>query len=234
MNEQDEEEAAVEAAASEAVSSILSALSLPTGDVMLTPAVFIPPGVRLALAENPTQRELLQEKLQAGWKPPTIEEDRLRIQKELDPIGMAIAIAQGMSIPVYVPQAGGQVKVTYVQVPTKTRIQILRMLADRASPVPSRVGGKKDGNPALEGAAQSFLAMVERAAQLSDSRRRPVIEAEFCEVPPTEEEKRMFDGEAANHKPEPSRHDDDVTTTSRRDADGEGPPALAARPDPGS
>lgn len=154
--------------ADELVGTALATLNLALDGELrpLTPAVFVPPGVRLAFAENSTAREILAEQIaKAGGGTVSYDDEVLRIHREVDPVGMANAIVQGMAIPVYVPQAGGGVKVSYVSVSTRERMKLLHKLVDRVLPPSSpRKSGKKDADEMAKDDPMGFLNAVERAA----------------------------------------------------------------------
>lgn len=171
----------------------------------LTPAVFIPPGVRVHFAENRTAREIIEEECKkAGGGVPSYEDDILRIQQEVDPIGMANAIVSGMSIPVYVPQAGGGVKVAYVQISTRERMKILHKLMDRVLPPssPRKAKGGKDADEMSKDDPIGFLAAVERASALARARMNGAtfIEAKAETRDPSYEESDLVeDDPEADH-----------------------------------
>ena len=171
----DEEDTLPEDEAKKLVGTALKTLELALDGELrpLTPAVFVPPGVRLHFAENRTSREIIAEECaKAGGGTVTYEDEILRIQQEVDPIGMANAIVSGMSIPVYVPQVGGGVKVSYVQVATRERMKILHKLMDRVLPPssPRKAKGGKDPDELAKEDPIGFLAAVERAASLARAR----------------------------------------------------------------
>jgi hypothetical protein len=170
----DEEDLLPEDEAKKLVGTALKTLELALDGELrpLTPAVFVPPGVRMHFAENRTAREIIEEECRkAGGGVPTYEDDILRIQQEVDPIGMANAIVSGMSIPVYVPQVGGGVKVAYVQVSTRERMKILHKLMDRVLPPSSpRKAKGKDADEMSKDDPIGFLAAVERASALARAR----------------------------------------------------------------
>lgn len=170
FDEEDDDTDAEKAGVKEAVKTTLVALDLALdGDLRLqAPAVFIPPGVRPAFAQNRIEREILEERLKESFGSVDYENQLLRIERDLDPIGMAIAIAQGMAIPVFVPDAKGGVKVSYVQPSTRERMKVLHKLIDRAMPAKSPVK-TPEAKPPGEGGTDpvAFLALVQRAAQLA-------------------------------------------------------------------
>lgn len=167
MTDEEEEAKAIQDAAGEALVSVVRAMDAQPGDIQLVPAVYVPPGLRIALADNRTQREIMGELLDAGWTPPTFEDEKLRIQQQLDPVGMAIAIAQGMALPVYQPQADRSVKVSYVQVKLSERIKVMNKLLDRVMPAPTGAQKKPKENDDGKTDPHAFLAMVQRAGEIA-------------------------------------------------------------------
>lgn len=156
------------------VSTALTTLNLALDGELrpLTPAVFVPPGVRLHFAENRTAREIIAEECaKAGGGTISYDDEVLRIHREVDPVGMANAIVSGMAIPVYVPQAAGGVKVSYIQVSTRERMKLLHKLMDRVLPPSSpRKAKGKDADELAKDDPIGFLAAVERAASLARHR----------------------------------------------------------------
>ena len=175
----------------------------------LTPAVYVPPGVRVQFAENKTEREILIEELakKAAGGEVTYDDEILRIKREVDPVGMAIAIVQGMQIPVYVPQAGGGVKFSAVAVSTRERMKLLHKLLDRQLPPSSpRKPQKDDPNDAAKSDPFGFLGAVERAAALARHRlsQARIVNAEVETRDPTYEESDLIENvtQADHHEPE--------------------------------
>ena len=195
---EDEEEELVDEEASTALQRLELALD---GDLRpLTPAVFIPPGVRLMLAGNGVERSIISEELDKTFGKPSFDDNILRIEREVDPIGMAIAIVQGASIPVYVPN-GNEVKVKYVQVSTRERMKLLHKLADRVLPAASpRKIGKPNDQPDAATDPVGFIAMVQRGAEMARAimGNAKVIEAQPVEPQYQEDSAASDDAEADN------------------------------------
>lgn len=179
------------AAASTALANLELALDGPLRP--LTPAVFIPPGMRVALAGTGTERQILEEAIAKGFGRATYEDQLLRIDRDVDPVGMAIAIVQGMAIPVYVPQAGGGVKVSYVSVSTRERMKLLNKLLDRTLPPQSPVKpGKKPEELAAEDPI-GFLSAVQRAATLARQRMQEARVVDATSLPNPETRDPEYD-----------------------------------------
>lgn len=166
----------------------------------LAPAVFIPPGVRALLADNRVARDAIAHHLNETFKPPTVQDDVVRIQRDLDPIGMAIAIAQGMAIPVYVPQDKGIV-VKYVQVSTRERLKLLNRLMDRVLPAesPRKPGKPEDPQGVLN--PNTFLDMVRQAADLANQRRIELQPRNITPSPDPSYREADFVEQTTNHPP---------------------------------
>lgn len=167
-----------------------------------TPAVFIPPGLRVLLAGNAIEREIIRDELDKTFSKPSFEDNVLRIEREVDPIGMAIAIVQGASIPVYVPKDGG-VTVKYVSVSTRERMKLLNKLADRVLPASSPRKSAKDDQPDPKDDPIGFIAMVQRGAEMARAimNGATVVEATPVETrdPNYEESNLADDGAETDH-----------------------------------
>lgn len=167
-DEDDIDSAVVEGVAEDVLKQLEKALG---GELTpLAPAVFVPPGVRMHLVDNRVARGVIENALKETYKLPTVDEQVVRIQREVDPIGMAMAIVQGMAIPVYVPKDGGVI-VKYVQVSTRERMKLLKDLMGRVLPAeaPRKPAKPEDPNAGSLNPS-SFLAMVEDAAKLARQR----------------------------------------------------------------
>lgn len=181
----------------EKVKGLVLALTLDNGALPpITPAVFTPPGLLKAMADNPILRDHIDAQLVEAMKPITMDDMRARVHRELDPMGMAIAIAQGLSIPVYTTK-GATVEVKYVQVGMRERLSILKKLMEFVTDDSAAKQKQKQSidNP---GDAHAFLAMVKRAGQVADQALRDVriinAEASRVEAEVSDEEKAALDG----------------------------------------
>ena len=173
----------------------------------LTPAVYVPPGVRLQFAETKTEREIIAEEIakKAAGGVVTYEDEILRINREVDPVGMAIAIVQGMQIPVYVPQQGGGVKMGAVAVSTRERMKLLHKLLDRQLPPSSpRKPPKDDPSDKAKSDPFGFLNAVERAAALA---RQRLSQARIIDAVPETRDTNYEESDLIEHDPQTDHHE---------------------------
>lgn len=161
-----------------------------------TPTAFVPPGLRAAMADNYHLKQSINEQLAAQFNPPTIDEIKARVHRELDPIGMAIAIAQGMTIPVYFIK-DGMPQVKYIQVGNRERLSILKKLMDLVTR--TEKSEKETRSPLDDPSnAHAFLAMAKRAGQVAEQAlsKARIINVDTASVlsPPHPEEEDALDG----------------------------------------
>lgn len=94
------------------------------------------------------------------YKPPTIAQQRIRINVECDPVGQLMAIANGLPIASYVvhppKEEGGEptVEIRYETADLKTRIMLLQQMQGKVVSDLSRTTEKKDKDDANEDDAE--------------------------------------------------------------------------------
>ena len=89
-------------------------------------AVFLPPASRKG------QRKVVA----FTSRPPTVDQKLMRIEQEVDPVGLMIAIANGQPVPTYFVDESGEVQTVYetLDLNNKHRQKMIMFLAEKALP----------------------------------------------------------------------------------------------------
>lgn len=94
-------------------------------DSAVPEAVFVPPAMR---------GKMVNVQYVTDGKPTDMKTHIIRIQDEVDPVGMLIAIANGQPIPTITIDAEGKKTVKYEVLDLKDRIPVIKFLSDKVLP----------------------------------------------------------------------------------------------------